>query len=204
MRPGRFDAGAGSVDGMPRAKYFLMRPQHDFRDHDLGVTSVMSKPVSVDPSAVAHAALRLAAASGAHDIVVVAAGQPIGVVCVCDLERARPDRAIALCLDSSAVCIRSDRSVGDAWKRMKEQGVGTVPVVDEHNHLIGIVVRAKLREKLFGPAEPGVDVCMSCRGSHHLRAPRGEGTPKFCAACLSANPPVRLADGVYVTLGGSG
>jgi CBS domain-containing protein len=189
---------------MRRAHDGGMRLQHELRDHESKVTSVMSKPVSVDPSAVAHAALRLATASGAHDVVVVAAGQPIGVVCVCDLERVRQDRAIALCLDGSAVCIRSDRSVADAWNRMKDHGVGTLPVVDEHNHLIGIVVRAKLREKLFGPAEPGVDVCMSCRGSHHLSAPRGEGTPRFCAACLSANPPVRLADGVYVTLGGSG
>lgn len=181
-----------------------MRSQRDLPDLQSKVTTLMSKPVSIDPSAVAHAALRLTAASGAHDIVVVAAGEPLGVVCVCDLERERQDRAIALCLDGSAVCIRRDRTLLDAWKRMNDQGVGTLPVVDELNHLIGIVVRTKLREKLFGPAEPGVDACMSCRGSHHLSAPRGDGTPKFCAACLSANPPVRLADGVYVTLGGSG
>lgn len=168
------------------------------------VQNVMSKPVSVDPSAVAHAALRLATAGGAHDVVVVAAGQPIGVICTCNLERVRPDRAIARCLDSSAVTIREDRTALDAWKRMQEQGVGTLPVVDERNHLVGILVRTKLRQQLFGPSERGVDACTTCGGSHHLSAPRGEGTPKFCEACLSANPPVRLADGIYVTLGGSG
>jgi CBS-domain-containing membrane protein len=189
---------------MRRAGQFGMRPQHELRDQESKVTSVMSKPLSIDSSAVAHAALGLATASGAHDIVVVAAGQPIGVVCVCDLERVRPDRAITLCLDGSIVCIRGDRSLRDAWHRMNDQGVGTLPVVDEHNHLMGIVVRAKLREKLYGPAELGVDVCMSCRGCHHLSAPRGEGPPKFCEACSSSNPRVRLADRVYVTLGGSG
>lgn len=181
-----------------------MRAQRQKLDPGSLVQNVMSKAVSVDPSAVAHAALRLAVQAGAHDVVVVAAGQPIGVICICDLERVRPDRAIARCLDSSAVSIRSDRTVMDAWLRMQQQGVGTLPVVDEKNHLVGIVIRSKLREQLFGRSERGIDVCMSCGGSHHLKAPRGEGTPKFCAACLSANPPVRLADGIYVTLGGSG
>jgi CBS-domain-containing membrane protein len=181
-----------------------MRQRAPERDPQSKVTALMSKPVSVDPSAVAHAALRLATARGAHDVVVVASGQPIGVICVCDLERVRPNRAIALCLDSSAVTIRSERTLSEAWDRMKEHGVGTLPVVDAQHHLVGIAYRGKLREELFGPAERGIDACMSCGGIHHLRAPRGEGTPKFCTACLSANPPVRLADGIYVTLGGSG
>lgn len=49
--------------------------------------------------------------------------------------------------DSDGIVIGRDIPILEAWTTMRSKGVKTLPVVDEHNHLLGLVTAGDLAEK---------------------------------------------------------
>ncbi len=167
------------------------------------VSGVMSRaPLAVNARTPVHAALRLAIQREVHDVVVLASREPVGVICVCDLERVHPSARIAGCLARPVVRIEPHRTIFEAVSRMETSGVGSLVVTDEEGSLLGIVTRHDLRSIGALGRELGIDLCASCGSGHHLSAP--PGTPKFCAACLGLAKGSGRGARWYTTLGGSG
>jgi CBS domain-containing protein len=65
-----------------------------------------------------------------------------------------PERAIRVeeVMTRSPLTIRWDRTIGVAWKLMKDRKIRHLPVLDDKGHLVGIVTDRDLRQVIFDPS----------------------------------------------------
>jgi CBS domain-containing protein len=161
-----------------------------------------SSPILIDARAQAHAAERVARASGIHHLLVVDAGALMRVVCLCDLERAPQTALVGTLGRSSVVYVNATSRAAHAARMTIDSGVGCLPVLDDAGGVIGVITRRDLRRGGFLPSERGVDLCAACGSGHHLRTRGGAEGETFCVACLNGSS--TSADCNNFTLGGSG
>ncbi|MBI4591522.1 MAG: CBS domain-containing protein [Candidatus Rokubacteria bacterium] len=65
-----------------------------------------------------------------------------------------PEKAIRVgeLMVRSPLTVRWDRTIGAAWKLMKERKIRHLPVLDDHGRLVGIVTDRDLRQVIFEPS----------------------------------------------------
>jgi CBS domain-containing protein len=65
-----------------------------------------------------------------------------------------PERTIRVeeVMARSPLTIRWDRTMGAAWKLMKDRKIRHLPVLDDKGHLVGIVTDRDLRQVIFDPS----------------------------------------------------
>jgi len=161
-----------------------------------------SSPILIDARAQAHAAARVARASGVHHLLVVDDGALVRVVCLCDLERSPQTELVGTLGGPSVVHANASISAVHAARMTIDTGVGCLPVLDDSGAIVGIITRSDLRRAGFLPSERGVDLCAACGGGHHLRSRGGSDAEMFCIDCLNGSS--SGADRSNFTLGGSG
>jgi CBS domain-containing protein len=165
-----------------------------------GVIHVMSKRLVKLPCAItAESALDVLEREIVHHALVTRGEDMEGVVCRCDLERARPNDPVADCMRKSYLFVDDRSTAHEAADMMQRWGIGFLPVIAASGELAGVVTRRDLRRTGFLPDRWGVDRCASCGESHSLGPRCDDLVPAFCRDC-SEPPP----DGAYVTLGGGG
>jgi CBS domain-containing protein len=106
---------------------------------------ITRKPVTIAPDASLADAAKLMEQENIGAIVVTEKGKPTGIVTDRDLALAtcvrgvsRGDAVVAV-MNHPVSTIREDEGVLDATKQMMEQSVRRLPIVDDHERLVGLV-----------------------------------------------------------------
>lgn len=108
------------------------------------VSDAMSRAlVTVAPDVEMGEARRLADATGAHHILVLDAGNLVGILCLCDLEDVDPSISVSEYMSVPVLTVRADASLAEAADSMRECGVGCLPVV-MGGLLLGVLTDADL------------------------------------------------------------
>jgi CBS domain-containing protein len=154
------------------------------------VSTVMSRdPVYVPPEATVRSASSLVAQQKSNHLIVSDNGNIVGILCTCDLERARGDTLVSQCMRAPVVTVQGGTLVDDAAELMREKSVGSLPVL-AGNLVLGIVTRSDLVRAGVPGASIGT-ACATCGSEQHRRSE----TP-FCAECLEcAHDPADLGEG---------
>ena len=158
------------------------------------VDSAMIAPViTIDPLYAAGRALALAERHGvAHLPVAWSDSELLGIVCVCDLWPLEDGDLVVHHMSLPVVTIAADETLARAAEVMRENDVGSLPVVDlrtGQQRLVGMLTVGDL----VRAGALGIDglppACMSCGGRHHVRAGVPVRTARsssvFCLRCLS-------------------
>lgn len=98
--------------------------------------------VAVPPSCGCTEAEGFAAHEGVHRLLVVDDDRLVGIVCRCDLERARCER-VADVMKRDVYVIPASASLGEAAAAMRLLDVGCLPVTRD-SRLVGVITRGDL------------------------------------------------------------
>jgi acetoin utilization protein AcuB len=108
------------------------------------VSDAMSRAlVTVGPDEEMGEALHLAEATGSHHILVLDAGNLVGILCLCDLDDSDPAAAVSEYMSVPVLTIRADASLVEAADSMREYEVGCLPVV-MGGLILGVLTEAEL------------------------------------------------------------
>jgi acetoin utilization protein AcuB len=159
--------------------------------------------VAIKASEAPPEALSVAKRTGVHYLIVMDDdSELVGVVCRCDLRRAKVDDAVGGVTHAPPVLVSVHATAEDALTSMQQCGVGCLPVLDDEGRIIGVLTRHDLRVRGLLGDELGVDRCASCGTSHGLICSDGLGVV-FCEECMERTPPVgTVAREMYCTIGG--
>ena len=167
------------------------------------VDAMTLDPVTCPSGSSVDAALSRAQAHKLHHFPVVGPeGELVGLVCVCNLQRAKPKDLVSSCMSSPVYTIAGHAPLEDAADLMREHGVGCLAVVSPGGHLMGVVTRRDLRQAGVLSRERGLDACAACGSTHGLMSATERDAPVFCGECLERRGGEILE--FYDTLGGSG
>ncbi|HVU00694.1 MAG TPA: CBS domain-containing protein [Polyangiaceae bacterium] len=172
------------------------------------VVDVMTRnPVVVGPDMTAWSADCLARKRNVHYLLVVDGYRLVGVVCGCDLTRAKADSHLDSCMRTEPVTVDDQETAAGAATKMLERHVGCLPVLDWSGSLRGVVTRHDLRAAGV-LSRLSFRTCSSCGSTHGLPPEtNAEGPPEegaiFCVRCQDrGNSPKSDIDESYITLGG--
>ncbi len=146
------------------------------------VADLMSYPVlEIDPETRVGRVMELAKAHGLHHFPIVKGGSLQGLVCTCDLGRARPETSVQQLAHKHVETIEPTRPVREAAELMSRTGAGSV-VVTRGSHVCGMLTRRTLIEASDELRELlTAQVCIVCQKPYHLRKTTGGAC--LCAAC---------------------
>ena len=152
--------------------------------------------VTIEPTAALADAERKLDAEQVSHLMVVRGGHLVGVLCVCDIDRA-PDGALvrdAMSTRTWTVEIESDAC--EASARMLEHGVSCLPVL-RRGALCGVIT---LSDLAHAGLVPGAAVrCSACGSEDHVRCAVHGQSAGFCIECSRRSAPPDWSD----DLGGS-
>lgn len=148
------------------------------------VSQLMHQPVfSVGAGASVEEAMALAHDKAIHHIPIMQAGKLLGLVCVCDLNEARPDVRVLQLARRNVITAPPDCSALDAARLMMTHAVGSV-VICNRDGVWGIVTRQDLSQADAELAALLADsVCATCGAREHLRL--GPSDTFLCAECAA-------------------
>lgn len=109
------------------------------------IQDVMSKNViSVTPATTVAAARERLRAGEIDHLVVLERKRIAGVITGRDLDRAADDAPVATVMTHPVVTIEPEATLRRAAGIMRGRAIGSLPVVDDENRLVGIVTTADL------------------------------------------------------------
>lgn len=148
------------------------------------VAELMSQPViEIDPETRVGDVMELAKARGVHHFPIVKRGALQGLVCTCDLGRARPETSVQQLAHNPVTTIEPSRPLREAAELMRATGSGSV-VVTRDGQICGMLTRRDLIQAsaAFGELLTA-QVCVVCKKPYHLR--KTSGGACLCDACES-------------------
>jgi CBS domain-containing protein len=168
------------------------------------VCEVMTRhPITCSFSALVVEAQSRALADALHHLPVLGPkGELLGLVCLCDLQRAKPTDSVSSCMSSPVLTVSAHTPLPDAAGLMREHGVGCLVVTSSGGHLMGVVTRRDLRDAGVLAREPGLDACAACGSTHGLVGAIEVDDPVFCNDCIERGGGWMFE--FYDTLGGGG
>jgi len=130
------------------------------------VSEAMSRAfTTVDADATVAEAIRVAADARTEHLLVVDSDHLVGVLCChCDLERARPEDAVADCMTVPVFTVRPDATLEDAALTMRDCEVGCLPVA-AGGLLLGVLTARDVAGAAV--AAPGGRCSCRTRHAHH-------------------------------------
>jgi CBS domain-containing protein len=115
-----------------------------------------------------------------HLPVVDDGGEPLGVLCACDLHAVRDDEEVVDCMSAPPVTIDANASLPDAAQMLCALDIGALLVL-EGPRLLGIVTRGDFRRAGL-LSDLDFPRCGICHGRHHVRIDPHTGAA-VCLAC---------------------
>lgn len=117
--------------------------------YDLKIREVMSKnPVTASPEMSLAEVLELMRIHQVSGVPVLENEQLVGILSIEDVVRAmnRNDltESVRQYMTRNVVSVASYESIVKAMQKFTESGVGRLPVVDEHNQLVGIITKGDI------------------------------------------------------------
>ncbi len=93
------------------------------------VSQAMNRSVvTVTPEAPLAVAVALVRRTGAEHVLVMEAGNLVGILCACDLRGAGPEAQVCAHMTVPVLTVRPDAEVEEAAETMTSCGVGCLPV----------------------------------------------------------------------------
>ena len=136
--------------------------------------------VTVSPETPVQLAEHVAEIHGIRHLAVVARGDLVGVLCLCDLESSPPEAPVRTCMAAPVLTVAGDTPPQRAAEIMRSRRVGCLPVVED-GRLVGMLTRSDLRGHL-----PLHELrCSGCGTRRHVRA-LVDAEFAFCLDCLDA------------------
>ncbi|HVR62118.1 MAG TPA: CBS domain-containing protein [Polyangia bacterium] len=154
------------------------------------VGSAMSTAViTVDPLCRAEQALAIAERHDiAHLPVAWSDGELLGIVCVCDLWPLASDDLVVHAMSLPLVTVGASETLARAAELMRENDVGSLPVLDEQQ-IFGMLTVGDLARAGALAIDELPRACMSCGSRHHVRVGvpirTARSSAAFCLRCLS-------------------
>ncbi len=105
----------------------------------------MRKPVTIAPTDSLAKAAKLMEEQNIGAVVIAENYRPVGMVTDRDLALAiclhgtSPKASVASVMTAPVATIREEQGVLDATQKMMEEAVRRLPIVDENEHLVGLV-----------------------------------------------------------------
>jgi predicted transcriptional regulator len=159
------------------------------------VEHVMTHPplVTMRSDSAVSEAIGLMAERDVSHVLVVDGEALLGVVCICDLERAEYGGSIGTCVSSAPLTLDAAASTFEAARCMIEQGISCLPIT-RAGALVGVLTASDLRHA--GVLERHPDRCASCGSADHVRvSPRTPGIA-FCLECTRTSEPPAADDDI--------
>jgi CBS domain-containing protein len=152
------------------------------------VEVVQHLPPLLTPHTMARTALAMAERMGVHYVPVVSErGEPLGVVCRCDLMAANWLGELADCIHGPALTISSAASLEQAAQLLVQNGVGCLPIVDD-SEVVGVVTREDLL-RLHAIDLSQAPRCARCGTAWHVHASQTSDEP-LCRRCRGSDSDV--------------
>jgi predicted transcriptional regulator len=150
------------------------------------ISSLMThdRLVTIGPDALVAEAARTIADAGISHLLVTGDGEHLlGVLCVCDLDRAPSRTPLREHLRSQPVTVEASTDVAAVAELMLSSNVSCLPVV-EGGALKGVVTLHDLRR--LGLLEGETERCSACGSTEHVHCAHGVG---FCIDCTRKSQP---------------
>ena len=145
------------------------------------VREIMTVDVAaVVPGTPVGDAERVCARRGVRHLVVMKAGDLVGVLCTCDLEDHAGTETVEGVMSAPVVTIGADETLAAAAAKMRRGQLGCLPVVED-GEIVGILSRHDLEAAGF-PIERRR--CAACGSRRHIRRDPERGSVSFCVECL--------------------
>ena len=146
------------------------------------VAEIMSQPVvEIDPETRVGKVMQLAEELGVHHFPIVKGGALQGLVCTCDLSRARPETGVLQLAHRHVSTIDSTRPAREAAELMRTASVGSL-VVTRGGAVCGMLTRHDLVKQSPELAELlETQRCSVCKKQYHLRQTSSGAC--LCASC---------------------
>jgi signal-transduction protein with cAMP-binding, CBS, and nucleotidyltransferase domain len=141
--------------------------------------------VTADGATLVSRAAHLLAERAVSHLLVVEDGRLVGVVCACDLDRARALLPIAAVM-SRPRTVDVEATTFEAAGTMLREGIGCLPVLAA-GALAGIVTRSDLCRA--GVLEQTPQHCAACGSRDHVRSIRRGAPVGFCLECDRRSEP---------------
>jgi acetoin utilization protein AcuB len=143
-----------------------------------------SEMLTVAPELLCSEAEARARNASVRHVVVARGDELVGVVCRCQLYRARPELPIGDIVAPHVFALDIYATLGEAVAAMAELGVGCLPVLDD-GALVGVITRGDLRRMGAPEALLGARYCAGCGSPHGVRSDdHGVDT---CLDCLDVH-----------------
>jgi acetoin utilization protein AcuB len=140
----------------------------------------------------AAAAQELAEAANINHLLVADHDRLVGVLCVCDLWWAAPDRRTADLMTADPVVVGPRASIDEASELMMARNVGCLPVV-RGRRAYGVITRGDLGRAGVWPWPRLVRRCLACGSRHHVRVVSCSSQPSLCVHCVGSRAPEDIA-----------
>lgn len=149
------------------------------------VRELIRKPPAVVELRTSAAVARLLAANLCvnHLPVVDVGGEPVGMLCTCDLREVGDEKEVVDCMSAPPLTIEPSASLPDAAQMLCSLDIGALLVV-EGSRLLGVVTRGDFRRAGL-LSDLDFPRCGSCRGRHHVRIDPHSGAA-LCLICRDA------------------
>jgi CBS domain-containing protein len=185
-------AGQMQGDGAVSPAASVGRPAERINRGAIRVEAVMTRAViTADPMFTAARALALADRHGVSHLPVAWSDRELlGIVCVCELWLATEHQLITHLMSLPVITIEGSEPLSRAAELMRTHDVGSLPVVDAEQRLVGIITLGDLvRAKAVSVAELP-PACTACHSRHHVRTGvpirTARSSSTFCVRCLNA------------------
>ena len=152
------------------------------------VEHVMTRPplITMRPERAVSEALGLMAERDVSHVLVLEGEALLGIVCMCDLERADYGESIGACVSSAPLTLDATATTFEAARCVLEEGISCLPIT-RAGAVVGIVTVGDLRHA--GALERYPDRCASCGSADHVRVSRRTPGIGFCLECTRTSEP---------------
>jgi len=140
--------------------------------------------VGVEPGMNVRDALGLAMEHGISHLPVVAEGQPLGIVCACELESAAKTSEVSAVMHAPPQSVGPEQKFEEAIRVMAERQIGSVLVLSG-DEIVGILTRSDVERVGLAREAFGDRHCAECGTYQHVRAVPPAGT-LLCWNCRSS------------------
>ena len=162
----------------------------------MGLVREAMNPVvlSIAPERATLEAARAMAERRVHHLLVMRRGDPLGVICTCDVKASVLGSTVRQAMSRRVVTIATDESIEGAVDLMLRERIGFLPVVEDGS-VQGVITRGDLARALGEADERRLMLaCKWCQSHRHVRFRPRHDAP-LCEDCLADEDDLNKGEG---------
>ena len=150
--------------------------------------------LSIAPERATVEAARAMAERRVHHLLVARRGDPLGVICTCDVKAAVLGSSVREAMSRGVITIGSGDTIDGAVDLMLRERIGFLPVVEE-GAVVGVITRGDLARALGQESERRLMLaCKWCQSHRHVSFHPKYDAP-LCADCVADEDDLNQGEG---------